>query len=257
MRIALCVLLIAAGCGRQCPVSNEWISMGTVAKVSFKGDAQDDAAEKNATELAAKTFARVEEALSVHNPESEISRYVSVEKISGDMRPCFEAAFAVSSKSGGAFNPFWRGNGKCPDLGGIAKGFAVDLAAKRIAEAGCAKGDVLVDLGGNLKAVSGTWRTGIADPKKPGAMARIIVLTNGMACATSGEYARGKHIRDGRTGVPVTNGVASVTVIHPSSAMLADALSTTLFVLGREEGEAFLKRHYPEARAEWILVAGE
>ena len=50
----------------------------------------------------------------------------------------------------------------------------------------------------------------------------------------------------------VTNGVYSVTVIHPKSAMLADGLSTTLFILGREKGEEFLKNHYPEARAVWI-----
>ena len=50
----------------------------------------------------------------------------------------------------------------------------------------------------------------------------------------------------------VTNAVYSVTVIHPSSAMIADGLSTVLFVLGREKGEAFLKKHYPEAEAVWI-----
>jgi hypothetical protein len=119
------------------------------------------------------------------------------------------------------------------------------------AEAG-AEG-VLLDLGGNLKAVSGSWTTGIRDPGNPSGIAERIVLTNGMACATSGEYVRGKHIYDGRTGRPVTNAVASVTVVHPSSAMLADALSTTLFVLGREEGEVFLRRFYPEARAYWIM----
>jgi len=51
----------------------------------------------------------------------------------------------------------------------------------------------------------------------------------------------------------VTNDVASVTVVHPSSAMLADGLSTTLFVLGRERGTAFLKAHYPEAAAYWVM----
>jgi thiamine biosynthesis lipoprotein len=82
---------------------------------------------------------------------------------------------------------------------------------------------------------------------------RSIVLTNGMACATSGEYERGKHIYDGRTGLAVTNNLVSVTVVHPSSAMVADGLSTTLFVLGVEAGERFLKAHHPEATAYWIV----
>ena len=48
------------------------------------------------------------------------------------------------------------------------------------------------------------------------------------------------------------NAVHSVTVVHPSSAMLADGLSTVMFIFGREKGEAFLKKHYPEAKAVWI-----
>ena len=108
---------------------------------------------------------------------------------------------------------------------------------------------MLLDLGGNLKVISGEWRTGIRNPS--GEM-QAIVLTNGMACATSGEYERGKHIYDGRTGLAVTNDLVSVTVVHPSSAMIADGLSTTLFVLGREEGEIYLRRHHPDAVAYWI-----
>ena len=105
--------------------------------------------------------------------------------------------------------------------------------------------DILIDLGGNLKAVKGDWTVGI---KGGGSF----VLREGEACATSARYYRGGHIKDGRTGAEITNGVYSVTVFHPKSAMLADGLSTTLFILGREKGEAFLKKHYSEARAVWI-----
>jgi thiamine biosynthesis lipoprotein len=76
--------------------------------------------------------------------------------------------------------------------------------------------------------------------------------------ATSGHYerfverdgVRYSHILDGRTGKPVT-GMAGVTVIAPS-AMWADGLSTTLFVLGPEDGARFLARHHPQAQALWI-----
>ena len=82
---------------------------------------------------------------------------------------------------------------------------------------------------------------------------QVVDRLAGAACATSAEYYRGKHIYDARTGRPVSNDVWSVTVVHPTSAMLADALSTILFIYGREEGERFLARHYPEARAIWRL----
>ena len=145
--------------------------------------------------------------------------------------------------SGGAFNPRWRGP-KTLDLGAIAKGFAVDVASGL--EIGNGRGEaVLLDLGGNLKSIRGEWKVGIAGSDV------VLTLTNGMACATSAEYYRGKHIYDGRTGQAVSNGVTSVTVVHPTSAMLADGLSTTLFVFGKEEGERFLKANFPEARAYW------
>ena len=238
--------------------------MGTVAKVSFKGAERfslfgsgepSSQAKRRCVDVVKAVYENVERRLSVWNRDSEISKYTAIEHVSPEMRPCYEAAFRLQKVSGGVFNPFWRGEGTGPDLGGIAKGFAVDLAAEKLMADGSVSskgsgGGLLLDLGGNLKVVSGEWRTGIRNPY--GEM-RAILLTNGMACATSGEYERGKHIYDGRTGKAVSNNLVSVTVVHPSSAMLADGLSTTLFVLGKEEGERFLHEHYPEAKAYWIL----
>lgn len=254
--------LVAAGCGSHGVDSIQWMSMGTIARVSFKGSASSFALpsmrssrgdNRCLVESVRSVYEEVERRLSIWNSESEISRYTAIGGVSPEMRPCYEAAFELQRKSGGVFNPFWRGKGTGPDLGGIAKGFAVDLAAAKLLREGMCQGagscDVLLDLGGNLKVVSGEWRTGIRNPS--GEM-QAIVLTNGMACATSGEYERGKHIYDGRTGLAVTNDLVSVTVVHPSSAMIADGLSTTLFVLGREEGEIYLRRHHPDAVAYWI-----
>ncbi|MBQ8125982.1 MAG: FAD:protein FMN transferase, partial [Kiritimatiellae bacterium] len=47
-------------------------------------------------------------------------------------------------------------------------------------------------------------------------------------------------------------GATSVTVVHPASAMRADGLSTTLFLLGRAAGDAFLAAHDPDATALWL-----
>jgi len=255
--VALSACLLAAGCGGPPDVESlGCLAMGTTAQVSFKtAEGPCTVDEGVAFGKVKEAFEEVERRLSIWRPDSEISHYVSLDQVSPETRPCYEAAFALQRRSGGAFNPFWRGAGKGPDLGGIAKGFAVDLAAARLARGG-GRRSLLIDLGGNLKVVRGTWRTGIRDPSRAGGIVRTLTLTNGMACATSGEYARGKHIRDGRTGIPVTNDVASVTVVHPSSAMLADGLSTTLFVLGRERGMAFLKEHHPEAVAYWVMRKG-
>ena len=103
--------------------------------------------------------------------------------------------------------------------------------------------DILIDLGGNLKSVRGNWRTGVADPNG-GGFAAVVDLQEGEALATSATYYRGSHIYDGRTGLAVSNGVASVTVLC-RSAMWADGLSTTLFILGPEAGRAFVEEKCP------------
>lgn len=248
-------ILAGGGCGSRPDVDSLcWLAMGTAAQVSFKtADGERSQNDGLAVGDVKDAFEEVERKLSIWKPDSEISRYTSIDAVSAEMRPCYAAAFALQERSGGVFNPFWRGKGKGPDLGGIAKGFAVDIAAERVLRRGGEKRDFLIDLGGNLKVVNGSWKVGIRNPFGAGGIIRSITLTNGMACATSGEYERGKHIRDGRTGIPVTNDVASVTVVHPASAMIADGLSTTLFILGREKGEAFLKAHYPEATAYWVM----
>ena len=258
--LAIAVMFLsAAGCGGGMGVDSvEWIAMGTVARVSFKVGGNrlfgSRDLQGNVCSQVRDAYGKVEEKLSIWNPESEISQYASLDGVSPEMRPCYEAAFELQRRSGGVFNPFWRGGGRGPDLGGIAKGFAVDLAAERLGGQAVADGTaILLDLGGNLKVVAGEWKTGIRNPFGSGGVVQTLTLTNGMACATSGEYERGKHIRDGRTGVPVTNDVASVTVVHPTSAMIADGLSTTLFILGRDAGERFLRIHHPEAAAYWIM----
>jgi thiamine biosynthesis lipoprotein len=65
-------------------------------------------------------------------------------------------------------------------------------------------------------------------------------VTDAAVC-TSGDYERGEHLVDPRTGTP-SSLAASVTVVAPT-AMLADALATAAFILGPVEGLALLERH--------------
>ena len=245
-------LAVLAGCARAPVERVEWTTMGTIAAVQTRG-----AADPSAVETVKRSFENLEALLNAHNPESELSRLAPLPEgeiltmCDKAMRPCYETAFRLMRETDGAFNPRWRGPDKL-DLGGIAKGFALDLAEAELRNGNkpLESGDVLLDLGGNIKICSGEWKVGIYAPEDAGAM-ETISLTSGCACATSAEYARGKHIYDGRTGLAVSNDLVSVTVVHPTSAMLADGLSTIMFIFGREEGEVFLKEHYPEAKAIW------
>ena len=153
------------------------------------------------------------------------------------------------------------------DFGAIAKGYAVDRVWEKARESKLT--NALIDLGGNLRVLGeakpgrGGWLTGIKDPfnKDPFNKTRtiaIILLKDGEAIATSGNYERfveinGErcaHIIDGRTAMPV-KGMASVTVVSPDAAT-ADALSTTLFIIGIEAGKRLIKEHYPDSLALWI-----
>jgi len=143
----------------------------------------------------------------------------------------------------------FEGPGVRIDLGGIAKGYAVDQAAAALRDAGVK--DALVDLSGNMfalgsPATSPWWRVGIRDPLDRMPYFARLHLSE-VAVSTSGKYEQfvaqdGRtygHIMDPRTGRPA-EGLIAVTVVAPS-AMDADAWSTSLFVLGPAAARAKAK----------------
>lgn len=137
------------------------------------------------------------------------------------------------------------------DLSAIAKGYAVD----RIAEWLEAKGfsNYMVEIGGEIK-VSGhnskgdDWQIGIEQAIADGrALQRVVSLRN-VAMATSGDYRnyfekegkRYSHIIDPVSGKPITHKLASISVIHTSTA-IADALATGMFVMGPDKAMELAK----------------
>ena len=147
------------------------------------------------------------------------------------------------------------------DLGGIAKGYAVDRALDVIRQGG-AEG-ALINGGGDMAAFGlsprGTpWRIGVRHPRRTSGEYFGVITLNGSAVATSGDYERGYtigdstycHILDPRTAGPATASV-SATVLAPT-AELADALSTAAFVLGPDSAIAMLER-MPEV--EGLVIA--
>lgn len=135
------------------------------------------------------------------------------------------------------------------DLGGIAKGHAVDRAINYLAGEGLSS--AIVSAGGDSRILGerrGTpWLIGVRHPRKAGEFAVKIPVVDS-AVSTSGDYERffiedGQryhHILNPTTGGSAT-GVQSVTVLADLSVD-ADALSTTVFVLGVKEGLALINR---------------
>ena len=150
------------------------------------------------------------------------------------------------------------------DLSGIAKGYAVDAIAQLLDERNVR--DYLVDIGGELRArgtrSDGTpWRVAIERPVPGTRTAQSIVELRDSAIATSGDYRnyverdgkRYSHTIDPRTGRPITNALASVSVIT-DTAMRADAFATAILVLGPEEGYALAER---ETLAAQLIIKSE
>ena len=139
-----------------------------------------------------------------------------------------------------------RRPGAVLDLGAVTKGWIADKIIADMAESGARH--VLINLGGNVRVIGGKpggkpYRIGLQDPfSDRGRYLGVFTLMEG-SIISSGVYERffesgGRryhHILDTRTGRPVENGLAAVTVISDRAAD-GDALSTALFALGLDEG---------------------
>ena len=131
------------------------------------------------------------------------------------------------------------------DLGAVAKGWAGDTLMELLAETGVSS--AIVELGGNVQALGARpdgspWRVAVQAPDGSGYAGALEIVDR--AVITSGGYQRcfeqdGEtywHIIDPATGRPARSGLTSVTVVA-EEGVVGDALSTALFVLGREGAE--------------------
>ena len=144
------------------------------------------------------------------------------------------------------------------DLSSVAKGYAVDQLAACLERHGVRH--YLVEVGGELRGAGvkpdgQPWWVTLEGVPDGGEQTPTIIALHGLAVATSGDYrryyrhggARASHTLDPRTGYPIQNNVASVTVLH-QECMAADALSTALSVLGVDSGMHFAEQHQLAAR---------
>jgi FAD:protein FMN transferase len=139
------------------------------------------------------------------------------------------------------------------DLGGYAKGYALDRAAAILREQGIR--NALINIGGNVMALGSKgdqpWRVGIQHPRSPQALAAL-PLYDGEAIGTSGDYQRyfdldGRrysHLLDPRTGAPATGTEAITILVTPRfhAGTLSDAASKPAFI-GGERWRDYLTRY--------------
>ena len=145
---------------------------------------------------------------------------------------------------------YLKRKGMIIDLGGIAKGYTADVISNILTEEGVKS--AIIDLGGNIfahgKKVNGDdWRIGIQDPYSDrGDKVGVITVSN-KSVVTSGIYERYiekdgikyHHILSPLTGYPYENEIAGITIVSDKSVD-GDALSTSVFAMGVEEGMNFV-----------------
>ena len=191
--------------------------------------------------------ARIESMLSTWRDDTELAR-VNRGATPG---PELAALLAITNdyrrQTNGAFDPHIRallnkwgireGNGDGYEEGAFAKGYAIDRMLDLLQREGATH--AVINFGGQIGTLASTEVT-IADPKHRDRA--IVALTlQQRSLSTSSTSEKPNHIIDPRSGRPVP-ARGSVSVIH-DSALIADILSTALYVMGREQGLEWARAH--------------
>ena len=192
----------------------------------------------------------------------EVSDWPSKEKIAETLKKVGADKLKVDAEGK---RLAWAEDGMSLDLGAIAKGFAADIAAEILQAQGVQH--ALINTGGEMRVMGrnpgpppAPWKVALIDPR--GGSGDYMAEIENRGIATSGNYEsyfeykgeRYSHILDPLIGSPLPNRVAGVTVSHPRHATVAEALSTTLSILGPVEGERFLREHAKTEFAEGLDV---
>ncbi len=192
-------------------------------------------------------FHEVDEAFSTYKPTSEVSRLnrgeLELPKSSDDLRAVLEECARLKKLTEGYFDVARDGH---IDPSGYVKGWAIYRAARLLNSRDITR--YCINAGGDMQISGdgpsgGPWVIGIAHPFDPTKLAKKLYLKN-MAVATSGNYERGNHIYNPRTGQMVEDPV-SLTVIGPTIDQV-DALATAAFCMG-DQALPFLHRQGYEA----------
>lgn len=257
---------------------SNWTTTSEVARINRVADSVETTVEPRVAEVIARSLALWRESdgafdITVEPLVRAWGFLGGPRRVPGEAEA--RAAFALVGAGDVRFDPAARTirfarRGMRIDLGGIAKGYAVDLAMRELRASGVR--DALVDASGNMMsagrpASGAAWRIGLRDPRDRMAWFARVTLA-GDAISTSAGYEqfvdrdgrRHGHILDPRTGRPA-EGLLAVTVVA-ADATTADAWDTPLFVLGpeaarrkareREDVAAILVAPGPAADTVWV-----
>jgi thiamine biosynthesis lipoprotein len=184
----------------------------------------------------------VDRRFSTYREDSEVCRLrrqeITTADCSDDLRHVLQACADLWRETDGYFDAYATGP---LDPSGYVKGWSVEVASSRLAQAGSQHH--CLNAGGDIRARgrSGSgapWRVGIRHPWQADKLSWVLAITD-QAVATSGTYERGDHVFNPRTGGPA-RGLRSVTVVGPDLA-LADAYATAALAMG-EAGLGWLTK---------------
>jgi thiamine biosynthesis lipoprotein len=305
------VLLGTRAPAAEAPTRAELV-MGSLARITILDGASDAAFEAGFAALravdASMSLYRPESALVQVNAHAA----EHAETVDADLFDCLARARALSVATDGAFDPTilpllrawgaypglthvaagrvdavgWGGllldpsgrtvrfrrDGMGVDLGGIAKGFALDRAQAALVNAGARR--ALLDLGGEIALLGdgpgAGWQIAVTDPRVPATTLGVLTLGPNRHVSTSGNYARDfaaegwrahSHVFDPRTGRPARADLA--VTVWASEGATADALSTAFLVTGRAGAAEMLARmpdvgvlFVDDAAAERLTILG-
>lgn len=206
-------------------------------------DVRDEDVDERAAEDVFAWLRWVDATFSTYRHESEVSRIARGELCVEDAHPDVQWVLArceqLRVETGGYFD---ANAGGSLDPSGLVKGWSIDRGAELLDRAGVR--NYLLNAGGDMRirgraVPSWSWRVGIQHPLEPQAVARVIETLD-LALATSGEYARGRHVLDPHTGAP-SEGILSVSIAGPDLAT-ADAYATAAFAMGAERAPHWTAR---------------
>ncbi|MGI8825035.1 MAG: FAD:protein FMN transferase [Chloroflexota bacterium] len=216
-------------------------------------DVRDADVDPGALDRAFEWLRLVDAIFSTYKADSEISRLnrgeMTLDTVHSDVLEVLERCEELREETGGYFDI--RASALPPEVpissalstesidpSGFVKGWSIDRAAKIFDAEGIR--NYSINAGGDIRVrgraiPESCWRIGIQHPLQHGRVAAVVV-SNDLAIATSGTYARGEHIIDPHTGRPA-GGILSVTIVGPDLAT-ADAYATAAYAMG-EAGPAW------------------
>jgi FAD:protein FMN transferase len=206
--------------------------MGTAISLLIADELPDDRLARLADDVF-DWLREVDARFSTYKPDSEVSRLdrgdLPADRFSADLRRVLDDCADLWRDTDGYFDVYATGR---LDPSGYVKGWSVEVASARLAEAGSV--NHCLNAGGDVRTrgrpgPGEQWRVGVRHPWEADRLCWVLGGTD-LAVATSGTYERGYHVIDPHRGVPAT-ALRAVTVVGPDLG-LADAYATAALAMG-------------------------